>query len=103
LAALVGTASAELVCVGHTHRPLDRTVGNIRVVNTGSISNPMPSDPRASYAVVEATLTGYSIRYRRVAYDYDAVIAAVERSRHPSGDYTIGHFHGQHRPGWEDG
>jgi diadenosine tetraphosphatase ApaH/serine/threonine PP2A family protein phosphatase len=102
LAALVGTASAELVCVGHTHRPLDRTVGNIRVVNTGSISNPVPSDPRASYALVEATPLGYSVRHRRVAYDYAAVISAVERSRHPSGDYIISHFRGQRRPGWPD-
>jgi diadenosine tetraphosphatase ApaH/serine/threonine PP2A family protein phosphatase len=94
--------AADLVCIVHTHRPLDRTVSNIRVVNTGSISNPMPSDPRASYALVEATPLGYSVRHRRVAYDYAAVIAAVQHSRHPSGDYIIGHFRGQRRPGTPD-
>jgi predicted phosphodiesterase len=92
LAALVGAAPADVVCVGHTHRPLDRSIGHVRVINPGSISNPVPPDLRASYAIVEATPLEYSVHHRRVAYDYAAVIAAVERSRHPSGAYIISHF-----------
>jgi putative phosphoesterase len=94
LAALVGAAAADLVCVGHTHRPLDRVTGGIRVVNAGSVSNPATPDLRASYAMVAATPLGYSVHHQRVAYDYQAVIAAVERSRHPSGAYIINHFRG---------
>jgi predicted phosphodiesterase len=48
LGALVHDAQADLVCVGHTHWPLDRTVAGVRVLNPGSISNPVAPDLRAS-------------------------------------------------------
>jgi hypothetical protein len=40
----------------------------------------------------------YHIEHRRVAYDYQAVIAAVEASRHPAGGYIIQHFQRQSAP-----
>ena len=53
--ALLAGASADLVCVGHTHWPVNRRVGGIRVINCGSVSNPVALDLRASYALLEAT------------------------------------------------
>jgi predicted phosphodiesterase len=85
-------ASADLVCVGHTHRPLDRTVNGVRAINVGSVSNPLVDDRRASYVILDATESGYTIEHRRVAYDYAAVIEAVTRSHHPAGEYIIRHF-----------
>ena len=55
---MVSDVEAELVLVGHTHLPFDRTVGNIRVVNPGSVSNPFPPDLRASYVILEADKNG---------------------------------------------
>jgi hypothetical protein len=69
------------------------------VINTGSVSNPAPPDLRASYVVVDASPSGYTVRHMRVEYDYEEVISAVKRSRHPSGEYIISHFRG-HRPPW---
>ncbi|MGH2352839.1 MAG: metallophosphoesterase family protein [Chloroflexota bacterium] len=101
LAALVASSEADLVCVGHTHWPLDRTAGDVRVVNLGSISNPLAPDLRASYALLEADTSGYHLELRRVEYDRQAVIEALERVRHPGAGFIIPHFLGQRRPPWQ--
>jgi len=75
----------------------------VRVINTGSVSNPLSLDLRASYALIDATEAGYRVEHRRVAYDVEAVIQAVERSRHPSGSFIISHFRGERRPWWANG
>jgi predicted phosphodiesterase len=102
LAEHVANAQADLICVGHTHWQLDRTVTGGRVINSGSVSNPAAFDLRASYAVIEATSEGFHAEHRRVVYDVEAVIEAVERSHHPSGAFIISHFLGQRRPRWSD-
>ena len=44
-AALAGVG-ADIVIAGHTHQPTERTVGDIRAVNGGSVSNPITDDLR---------------------------------------------------------
>jgi|SRR5688572_8894567 len=91
----VSDVEEGLVLVGHTHRPFDRTAGNIRVVNPGSISNPLPPDLRASYAILEAHKNGYTIRHRRVDYDREAVIKAVQEVNHPAFEYITRFMKGE--------
>jgi putative phosphoesterase len=79
--------TADLVVVGHTHWPTDRRAGHIRVINPGSIGNPIVPDLRAGYALLEAAAGGYSVHYYRVAYDRDAVIRHLEEVRHPGRAY----------------
>jgi predicted phosphodiesterase len=96
LQALLAGCDADLVIVGHTHRPLDRSVGNVRVVNLGSVSNPpVGEDPRASYVLLEADESGYQVEHRRVEYDRRAVIREVQRVRHPAAHYFVGLFGGE--------
>lgn len=83
---------ADLVIVGHTHVPMDRQVGRRRVINLGSVSNPVTPDLRASYALLDADAHGYRIQVRRVAYDREAVIQAIEHVRHPTAAFLTGHF-----------
>ncbi|HKG24506.1 MAG TPA: metallophosphoesterase family protein [Thermomicrobiales bacterium] len=91
LRALLGGGEADLVIVGHTHRPLDRVAGGVRVVNLGSLSNPpRGEDPRASYVLLVADKAGYRVEHRRVDYDRRAVIREVQRVRHPAAGYLIG-------------
>lgn len=101
LRTMVDGCAADLVVVGHMHFPLDRTLDAIRIVNAGSVSNPLAPDLRASYAILSATESGYEIEHRRVAYDYQAVIEAVERIHHPAGDFIVSHFRGLRRPWWD--
>jgi predicted phosphodiesterase len=86
---------ADLVIVGHTHVPLDRQVGRIHVINLGSISNPVTSGLQATYVLLDADVNGYSIQLRRVDYDREAVIKAIEQSRHPTPSFLIGFMRGE--------
>ncbi len=97
---LLADVDANLVLVGHTHLPLDRTVGNIRVVNPGSISNPFPPDLRASYAILEADENRYEINHRRVDYDREAVIKAVQEVNHPASEYIKRFMKGENKKNW---
>ena len=52
---------ADLICVGHFHMAMDRTVNRVRIINPGSVSNPQLVGPdlRAAYALLEADENGY--------------------------------------------
>ena len=88
----------EIVCVGHTHWPLDIQVNGYRVINPGSVSNPVSSDTRARYAVISADEHGVRSSFHRVDYDRDAVISALQRIRHPAAQFIIQHLQGKHVP-----
>ena len=81
---LAHEAEADLIVVGHTHVALDRTVDGARFFNLGSVSNPLAPDLRASYGLLDAGPEGYTLELRRVEYDRDAAITAIERSGHPA-------------------
>jgi predicted phosphodiesterase len=87
LCMLLHNCDADLVCVGHTHRFLDRIVDGIRVVNLGSVSNPVTPDLRASYARLTATTSGYQLQMRYVEYDWQAVLVAIQQSGHATKPY----------------
>jgi predicted phosphodiesterase len=63
----IAPAPAALV-VGHTHRPLVRTVDQTLVVNVGSVGLPFDGDERASYGRLEWR-EGWAARIERVPYD----------------------------------
>ena len=103
LRAVLQGCAADLVCVGHTHWPMERELDGIRVVNLGSVSNPMAPDLRASYALLAADESGYALRPRRVDYDHAAVIAAIERSHQPGAAYLLRFQRGEAVPRWKVG
>jgi putative phosphoesterase len=68
-------ADADLVLVGHSHRPFVRTVNDVTFANPGSVGRPGDHDPRASYAILD---TGdFSITIHRVEYDVEAAVSAL--------------------------
>ncbi len=88
---LAGT-EAELVFVGHTHRPLDRTVDGVRVINLGCLSNPPGADKRAMWTLLEADDQGYTVERRFVDYDLAAVRHRLETERVPAWEYVMSYF-----------
>ena len=88
-------AEADLVVAGHTHGAFDRRVGDVRIVNLGSVSNPIAGDLRASYALLHAHGGGYDLDLRRVEYDHAAVIEAVHAVRHPAAELIAAHQRGE--------
>lgn len=70
---------ADIVCVGHTHIPLDLQLDGCRVINPGSVGQPRDGDPRAAYAVME----NGNVSFRRVEYDIQATLRHMQESGIP--------------------
>jgi predicted phosphodiesterase len=87
-----GIAGVDLVFVGHTHLPLDRTVAGVRVVNLGSVSVPATPERRAMWTLLSADETGFAVERRFSWYDIDAVVAASYAVRHPSAQWLKAKF-----------
>lgn len=75
---------ARLLLYGHTHRPVDRLVDSIRLVNVGSVGLPLDGDPRPAYALLEFEEERCDVTICRVGYDVRAVVAELERVGHPA-------------------
>jgi len=78
---------ARLLLYGHTHRPVDRTVDSVRLVNAGSVGLPLDGDPRPVYALLDFENGRCAVTLRRVEYDLEAVVAELERVEHPSREW----------------
>ena len=70
---------ADIVCVGHTHKPFQIRAGEATVVNPGSVGQPRDGDPRASYAIIEDG----KVELKRLAYPIDETLARVEAANWP--------------------
>jgi len=66
----------EVLIMGHTHIQHHEVYDVGVVMNPGSVGQPRDRDPKAAYAVVD--LDERTVEERRVDYDTDAVIRAVE-------------------------
>jgi predicted phosphodiesterase len=69
---IFSAANAPLVVCGHTHMQFDRTMGDVRVVNAGSVG--MPFGEAGAYWL----LLGPDVALRRTSYD---LVSAAERIR----------------------
>lgn len=63
LVSIFASASASIVVCGHTHMQFDRLIGNVRVVNSGSVGMPFGS-PGADWL-----LLGPGVELRHTPYD----------------------------------
>lgn len=83
--------NASLILCGHDHVPRTLSLPHDRlVINPGSVGLPAYQDdsphlhvmeagsPHARYAIVEGTLSGWSVSHRCVPYDWQAAAAAAE-------------------------
>jgi len=77
--AIIGLKEKVLIC-GHTHRPWTQKIGNIQVVNPGSVGAPANGDPRADYAVLSWTGNEWNIEHHTVSYDLEKVHVSLLES-----------------------
>lgn len=77
MTAMYGLAAGDVIAFGHTHKPWQRVVDGITLVNTGSVGRPKDGDWRAGYVVVDVGEAGVTVELRRVAYDIDGAVAAL--------------------------
>lgn len=71
--------AADIVCVGHTHRPFVLEINGKLLVNPGSVGLQRDGDPRASYAILE----GRSVDLRRIDYPIEQAVEAVAAASLP--------------------
>ena len=72
---------ADFLVIGHSHIPMNRKLGNLTIINPGSVGQPRDGDSRASCAVFD-TKNG-KIEHLRLEYDIDAVCTKIRRKNAP--------------------
>jgi predicted phosphodiesterase len=72
-----------IIVYGHIHQPFVRRVGELTVINTGSVSQSFDGDPRASYLLID----NGAPKLRRVEYDTEREIDAIKASGLPHADW----------------
>ena len=95
---LVGPPVADVLTGGHIHRQWLRRYGESVFVNPGSVglaydhaqledgADDLRTDPFAEYARVEVDRGRFEIAFRRVRFDREAVLAAIDASGIPHAD-----------------
>jgi len=76
---------AQVVTYGHIHHAFVRRLGDLTVVNSGSVSLSLDHDVRASYVIVD----GYQVEHRRVDYDLEKVAADYFARGYPMADSYV--------------
>ncbi len=69
----------EIVVCGHTHMQFDRCVGNLRLLNAGSVGMPYADQPGAYWLLLSPQ--GYE--FRRTVYDGEAAAQEIRASGYP--------------------
>jgi diadenosine tetraphosphatase ApaH/serine/threonine PP2A family protein phosphatase len=59
----------DVLIVGHTHRPLIRTLDHTLIVNVGAVGLPFDGDPRAGYGQLTYQGGQWHAEIKRVTYD----------------------------------
>jgi predicted phosphodiesterase len=79
LKSVYGPLGQPVVTYGHIHRSFIRSIGELTVVNTGSVSFSYDSDPRAAYLLLDGTTPAI----HRVEYDVEKEIKALTDTGFP--------------------
>lgn len=79
-----------VLLVGHTHRPLIRTVDGTLVVNVGAVGAPFDRDPRAAYGQLTLENGEWKAEIVRLDYNRARAIASFHASGYlrESGDFA---------------
>jgi putative phosphoesterase len=92
LEAMLIAPEVAILVGGHTHVPLDRLVGGLRVLNAGSVGLPFDGDPRACYVLISTEGVGneetLQVQFRRVAYDIEKAISQFYITNYPAADIS---------------
>lgn len=82
---IFANVDAELVICGHTHMQFDRAVGNVRVVNAGSVGMPF-GEPGAYWC-----LLGPDVQLRRTHCDLVQAADRIRQTNYPQAEDFASH------------
>lgn len=69
--------NASIVICGHTHMQFDLSIGNLRVINAGSVGMPF-GKTGADWLLIENT-----INFKHTAYDLEEAASLIRKSNYP--------------------
>lgn len=82
---MMAEAKADVFCIGHSHLPYHRVIGNKQVINIGSVGKPKDGDPRGCYVLLNIGEDGQIVpEFIRFDYDVEKAAIAVEKSELPN-------------------
>jgi len=84
LASVYASLGQPVAVYAHIHRSFVRKIGELTVINTGSVSLSYDGDPRAAYLLLDDDRP----TIRRVEYDMDREIAALAASGFPHAEWV---------------
>lgn len=71
-------AEADVLVFGHTHKPWQREIASVRMINAGSVGKPKDGDPRACWVLLSFEPTHpLHVEFRRVPYDIATMAAEI--------------------------
>src|SRR5215210_4926920 len=79
VADLFRSAAARTAVIGHTHHQFDRRLGDVRVVNAGSVGMPYEGEVAAFWTLIEDGEPSF----RKTSFDVDRAIAELQASPWP--------------------
>jgi putative phosphoesterase len=80
-------ADCDVLVFGHTHKPWVHEYGGVLFVNCGSVGKPKDGDPRAGFAILDASHGDIAVTIQRVEYDAESVAREVAAAGLP-GEYA---------------
>ncbi|QEC77012.1 metallophosphoesterase family protein [Mucilaginibacter ginsenosidivorax] len=93
--AMMDEANADILCVGHSHKPYHRVIKasdqNFKhVINIGSVGKPKDGNPDVCYVILSlnkksgvSNNNGIHVEFIRTSYDVETAAAAIEKSPLP--------------------
>ncbi|QEM06109.1 metallophosphoesterase family protein [Mucilaginibacter rubeus] len=72
-------AKADILCVGHSHKPYHRIIGEKHVINIGSVGKPKDGDPRGCYVLLTLE-NDIQVEFVRFCYNIEKAVKAIEGS-----------------------
>lgn len=79
---MMSEAKADVLCVGHSHLPYYRMIGDKQVINIGSVGKPKDGNPDGCYALLTID-DRIQVDFIRFAYDIEKAAAAILQSPLP--------------------
>ncbi|OJW13850.1 YfcE family phosphodiesterase [Mucilaginibacter sp. 44-25] len=79
---MMSEAKADVLCVGHSHLPYYRMIGDKQVINIGSVGKPKDGNPDGCYALLTID-DRIQVDFIRFAYDIEKAATAILQSPLP--------------------
>jgi putative phosphoesterase len=80
---MMAEAKADVLCVGHSHLPYHRIIGDKQVINIGSVGKPKDGNPMGCYVLLTVT-DKIHVECVRFPYDTEKAARAIENSELPN-------------------